>query len=74
MDGSNELTATQSCRRLGITLDALYRLLYAGKLEGRKVEGVWRISEDAVDERIRRKSLIATTETRANLGSDTIER
>jgi len=48
MDRAKELTATQSCRRLGITLDALYRLLYAGKLPGRKVEAVWRIPAAAV--------------------------
>jgi excisionase family DNA binding protein len=51
MNRRKELTATQSCRRLGITLDALYRLLYAGKLPGRKVEGVWRIPATAVEAR-----------------------
>jgi excisionase family DNA binding protein len=51
MDRRKELTATQSCRRLGITLDALYRLLYAGKLPGRKVEGVWRVRATAVEAR-----------------------
>jgi excisionase family DNA binding protein len=54
MDQEKELTATQSCRRLGITLDALYRLLYAGKLPGRKVEGAWRIPATAVE--VRRKT------------------
>jgi excisionase family DNA binding protein len=55
MDQRKELTATQSCRRLGITLDALYRLLYAGKLPGRKVEGVWRIPLAAVEQRLRER-------------------
>jgi hypothetical protein len=27
-----DLSAIESCRRLGITLDALYRLIYAGRL------------------------------------------
>jgi excisionase family DNA binding protein len=53
MDITKELTASQSCRRLGITLDAVYRLLYAGKLPGRKVEGVWRIPAEAVEARMK---------------------
>jgi excisionase family DNA binding protein len=55
MNQGKELTATQSCRRLGITLDALYRLLYAGKLPGRKVEGVWCIPLAAVEQRLRER-------------------
>lgn len=55
MDAAKELTASQSCRRLGITLDALYRLLYAGKLPGRKVERVWRIPATAVEERMKER-------------------
>ena len=55
MDQGKELTATQSCRRLGITLDALYRLLYAGKLPGRKVEGIWRIPLSAVEQRLKER-------------------
>jgi excisionase family DNA binding protein len=55
MGGTKELTATQSCRRLRITLDALYRLLYAGKLPGRKVEGVWRIPATAVEARVKNR-------------------
>jgi excisionase family DNA binding protein len=51
MAQEKELTTTQSCRRLGITLDALYRLLYAGKLPGRKADGVWRIPATAVESR-----------------------
>lgn len=53
MDRGKELTAAQSCRRLGITLDALYRLLYAAKLPGRKVEGIWRIPASAVEARMK---------------------
>jgi len=52
---AKEMTATQSCRRLGITLDALYRLLYAGKLPGRKIEGVWRIPAAAIDARLKKR-------------------
>jgi hypothetical protein len=31
-----DLSAIESCRRLGITLDALYRLIYAGRLPSPK--------------------------------------
>lgn len=55
MENKNELNAAESCRRLGITLDALYRLLYAGKLQGRKVEGVWRIPISAVEQRLKER-------------------
>jgi len=55
MENKKELTASESCRHLGITLDALYRLLYSGKLQGRKVEGVWRIPLSEVEQRLKRK-------------------
>jgi excisionase family DNA binding protein len=48
-----ELTATQACRRLGISLDYLYRLLYAQRLPARKVDKVWHIPVAAVEERAR---------------------
>ncbi len=47
-----ELTAIQATRRLGITLDALYRLIYAGRLQARKKDRRWRISALAVAERL----------------------
>jgi excisionase family DNA binding protein len=50
-----EMTATEACRRLGITLDYLYRLLYAQRLPARKIDKTWRISVAAVEERARRK-------------------
>jgi excisionase family DNA binding protein len=52
---SQEMTATEACRRLGISLDYLYRLLYAQRLPARKVDNVWRISAGAVEERVRRR-------------------
>jgi excisionase family DNA binding protein len=50
-----EMTAMDACRRLGISLDYLYRLLYAQRLPARKVDKMWRISAMAVEERARRK-------------------
>ena len=46
-----EIKASDSCRRLGITLDALYRLIYAAKLPARKVDGRWLIPAEAVEAR-----------------------
>jgi excisionase family DNA binding protein len=48
-----ELTATEACRRLGISLDYLYRLLYSQRLPARKAGKVWRIPAAAVEERAR---------------------
>ena len=48
-----EINASDACRTLGITLDALYRLLYAAKLPARKVDGRWLIPAEAVDVRLK---------------------
>lgn len=56
--GEKELTATETCRRLGVSLDYCYRLFYAGKLPARKVEdGTWRVSKAAVEERLAKRNL-----------------
>jgi excisionase family DNA binding protein len=52
---TQEMTATEACRRLGVTLDCLYRLLYAQRLPARKVNNTWRVLASAVEERIRRR-------------------
>jgi len=54
-EGTKEMTAVQACRRLGISLDYLYRLLYAQRLPARKVDNVWRIPAAAVEERARQQ-------------------
>lgn len=48
-----ELTVTQASRRLGITLDATYRLVYAGMLPARKSQRRWLISAKAVQARLK---------------------
>jgi excisionase family DNA binding protein len=50
-----EMTATEACRRLGVSLDYVYRLLCAQRLPARKVDKTWRISAAAVEERARRR-------------------
>jgi excisionase family DNA binding protein len=49
---NEELTAAEACRRLGITLDALYRLVYAARLPARKEGRCWRIPASAVEQRL----------------------
>jgi hypothetical protein len=51
----DELTAIDSARRLGIDLNRLYVLLRLGRLDGRKVNGEWRVRGGAVEERLRKR-------------------
>jgi excisionase family DNA binding protein len=48
-----ELSVVEATRRLGVSLDAIYKLIYAGKLPAHKTDGRWRIPGAAVDERLR---------------------
>ncbi len=48
-----ELSVIQASRTLGITLDAIYRLIYAGKLAARKSEGKWLIPVADVESRLK---------------------
>ena len=50
-----ELTVVESSRRLGITLDTLYRLIYAGRLTARKVRRRWLIPVASVEARLKAK-------------------
>lgn len=51
-------------RALGITYDQVYRLIWAGRLVGEKVDGKWVVEQASVDEyaaqRRTRKPAIAT--------------
>jgi excisionase family DNA binding protein len=47
-----EFTSAQAARRLGITLDAIYKLIYADKLPAKKVGTRWLVSETAVETRL----------------------
>ena len=52
---SNELTVALTARRLGTTLEAIYRLIYAGRLAARKEGKVWRVDAAAVEGRLKAK-------------------
>jgi excisionase family DNA binding protein len=49
---TEEIGVAEASRRLGITMDHLYSLLWAAKLKARKVDGKWRIPVAAIQERI----------------------
>ncbi len=56
ISSGQELSAAEATRKLGITMDALYRLIYAAKLPAKKEGGKWRIPAKAVEDRIRAKA------------------
>lgn len=52
-----ELTTTQSCRKLGISIDYVYKLIASGKLSARKVDKVWLIPQSEIDARVAQRAL-----------------
>ncbi len=55
MQKAEFLSPREAAIRLGISLNAVYSLLWAGKLNGRKVNDQWQVSADAVASRIKTK-------------------
>jgi excisionase family DNA binding protein len=55
MTKTQELSAIEAARRLGVGLDYLYSLLWIGKLQGRKVGKQWRIPTEAVEARLKQR-------------------
>jgi excisionase family DNA binding protein len=47
------ISISQTARRLGVALPYAYQLVWAGKLDARKVNGQWQVSEKAVEERLK---------------------
>lgn len=52
-----ELTVIATARRLGLTLDAVYRAIYSGRLPARKQAGRWLISASAIAARLKRRQV-----------------
>ena len=50
-----EISVAEAARRLRVTLHHLYSMLWAGRLNARKVEGQWRVSVEAVEARLRER-------------------
>jgi excisionase family DNA binding protein len=53
MSKENEVSAVEAARRLGVGLDYVYSLIWTGKLEGRKVNQRWLVSETSVAKRLK---------------------
>ena len=51
------LTAIEATRRLGVTLDTLYRLIYSARLPAKKQNGRWMIPAAAVEARLKARRL-----------------
>lgn len=51
MKSDQEITAIEAARRLNVGLDYLYSLLWTGKLQGKKVNGRWTVTTQALIER-----------------------
>jgi excisionase family DNA binding protein len=55
MQVTNEISAREAAKRLGVGLSHVYQLLWAGKIPARKRDGAWCIPGDAVEARLRTK-------------------
>jgi len=60
MQETNEISARDAAKRLGVGLSHLYQLLWTGKIVAQKRDGKWLIPVDAVDARLR---ALSATET-----------
>ena len=60
MSGSKESGINAAARTLNVTIDSIYRLIWAGRLEAKKnPEGKWMVQRAAIERRLkerRRKS------------------
>ena len=51
-----EMTATQACKRRGISLNFLYQLLRTGRISGAiKRDGQWVIPASVIEEHVRQR-------------------
>ena len=46
-----EISTSQAAKLLGCSLEWVYKLLYAGRLDAVKIDGKWHISRSAVERR-----------------------
>ena len=53
MDVQTSVSPREAARLLGIRLDAVYGLIWSGKLKAEKRDGRWLVGRAAVDTRIR---------------------
>lgn len=53
MSKRNEMTPREAAQELGLRLDSIYSLVWAGKLPARKQDGRWLIPAAAVEARLK---------------------
>jgi len=61
MQTEPELTVSKAARQLNVTLDAIYRLIYAGKLPARKEQRCWLIPSTAIELRLKAREALHGT-------------
>ena len=49
------MTVAEAARSLDVTLHYAYALIWGGQLKARKVDGQWRISAEAINNRLRER-------------------
>ena len=54
---SDNYTVTQAARRLGVSLKWIRDLIYAGRLQAKKVAGSWRIDKQDVEARLDKRGI-----------------
>ena len=52
MTAKKVFSTSEAARVLGISIDAVQRLVLAGKLKARKIEDRWKISEKSLSSRL----------------------
>jgi excisionase family DNA binding protein len=57
----NELTVIATARQLGLTLDAVYRAIYSGRLPARKQARRWLIPASAIASRLKARETLDGT-------------
>ena len=55
MPKDHYLSPSAAARRLGVGVDYLYKLLWAGKLQAQKVNERWHVPLEAIEERLRER-------------------
>jgi excisionase family DNA binding protein len=52
-----ELTVAKAARQLNVTLDAIYRLIYAGRLPAHKDQRIWLIPISGIEARVKAREV-----------------
>jgi excisionase family DNA binding protein len=55
-ESTRYLSPRDAARRLGVRLDGVYSLIWAGRIKARKREGRWQIDVESVEARLNQRS------------------